>query len=184
MDKNTFTAGVVPGGLTDHTEIKIMICYVLTELDAPIAHDDLLEALTGKGYANYFECANALSDLLETKHVYQDLDNGYCVLDSGRKIAQTLIDDVPITIRERVLLSAKELARTTRNRKSHKVSIIEVESGYKVRCSVHDFSGNELFSVELDAPTRSMAQRIRENFVAKAEDVMRFCITTLIDEEL
>lgn len=184
MDKNTFTGGVVPGGLTDHTEIKILICFVLSELDTSVSHDDLLEALTGQGYANYFESANALSDLVEAGHLTQAQNNTYCIMDTGRGIAKTLIGDVPLTVRERVLRSAKELVRRNRNRTSHKVAMIETESGYKVRCTICDTAGNELFALELDAPTKHIAQRIRENFVAYAEDIMRFCIVKLIEEEL
>lgn len=183
MDKNTFTGGVVPGGLTDHTEIKILICFVLSELDAPLSHDDLLEALAGKGDANYFESASALSDLVEMKHISQ-VDHTYSVLTSGKEIAKTLIGDVPFTVRERVLLAAKEFARRNRNRNYHKVSMVETDNGHKVRCTVCDSAGNELFAVELDAPTKRIAQRIRENFVAHAEDIMRFCIVNLVEEDL
>lgn len=184
MDKDTFTAGVVPGGLTDYTEIKILICYVLNELHAPLLHDDLLEALTRQGYVNYFESASALSDLLEAGHIAQDSESQYMILASGSEIAAVLAEDVPTTVRERVLLSAQELARRQRNRNVHKVAILETDLGYKVRCTVCDMAGNELFAVELDAPSKRVAQRIRENFVTYAEDLMRFSITKLVGEEL
>ena len=184
MENNTFTAGVVPGGLTDHSEIKIMLCYVIGKLTHPIGHDDLLEAFTSKGYANYFECADAISDLISAGHLCQSTDGLYSISSSGTEIAATLSEDLPFTVRERILTSANELARNNRNSKSHKATITEHNKGYTVRCTVNDSSGAELFAVELDASTQSMAQRIRDNFVAKAEDVMRYCITSLTDEDL
>ena len=184
MEKNTFTAGVVPGGLTDHSEIKIMFCYIVGKLDYPINHADLLEAFASKGYANYFECADALSDLVAAEHLYQDAEGFYSVKATGKEIADTLSEDLPFTVRERILAAASELARNTRNSKSHKAVITETKNGYSVRCTVNDSAGNELFAVELDAPSQRLAQRIRDNFVAKAEDVMRYCITSLTDEDL
>ena len=182
MDNNTFTAGVVPGGLTDHSEIKIMLCYVIGKLDHPIGHDDLLEAFTSKGYANYFECADAISDLISAGHLCHNANGLYSLMDSGNEIAATLAEDLPLTVCERILTSANKLARKTRNSASHKAVITENEKGYTVRCTVNDSSGTELFAVEIDASTQSIAQRIRDNFVAKAEDIMRYCITSLTDE--
>jgi len=184
MDNDTFTAGVVPGGLIDRTQIKILICHILNELEIPIFHDDLLEALTSKGFANYFECADALSELVEAKHIQQNDDRSYAILDQGRKNADILAGDVPLTVRERAFKSARDLAQRTRNLISHKVYVTEIENYFKVRCTICDSSGNELFAVELDAPTKSTAQRIRENFVQKAESVMRYCVTELVNEEL
>ena len=184
MDNNAFTAGVVPGGLTNYTEIKIMICYLLGALGQPFHHDDMLEALAGQGYANYFESAGALSDLLDAGHIAQDIDGRYTLRPSGSEIAQVLLDDLPVTVRERVLFRARELARLRRNQKSHRADITETENGFHVRCAVTDTAGHELFALELDAPSRSMAQRIRDNFVAHAEGIMRYCITTLTEEEL
>jgi hypothetical protein len=177
MERDTFTAGVVPGGLTDHKEIKILLCHVLCE-PGFMFHDDLLEALTGLGYANYFECADALAGLVAAGHIRQD-DTRYSILESGREIARTLIDDVPLTVRERVEGSARTLVRRARNRNSHKVGIIETDLGYRVRCTVCDSMGNELFAVELDAPNQRTAQVVRDNFVDQAEDIMRYCITIL-----
>lgn len=184
MDNNAFTAGVVPGGLTNHTEIKIMICYLLDALGQPFHHEDMLEALAGQGYANYFEGAGALSDLLDAGHIAQDADGCYTLRPSGGEIVQVLLDDLPATVRERALFRARELARLRRNQKSHRANITETAGGFQVRCAVTDSSGRALFALELETPSRSMAQRIRDNFIAHAEGVMRYCITTLTEEEL
>lgn len=182
MDKDTFTGGVVPGGLTDHTEIKILVCYILCEA-GPMTHDDMLEALAGHGYANYFESADALSGMLAAGHLSQE-GAVYSVTDTGRDIVRVLADDVPLTVRERALHSARDIARRARNRTSHKVGIAETETGFKVRCAVCEASGDEIFALELDAPSRSAAQRIRDSFVDNAEDIMRYCITKLSGEQL
>lgn len=182
MDKDTFTGGVAPGGLTDHTEIKILICFLLCEAGT-MTHDGILEALAGHGFANYFECADALSGMEAAGHIIRQ-DDSYTVTDSGRDIARLLIEDVPLTVRERALQSAHDIVRRTRMQNSHKVGIVETENGFKVRCTVCESSGNEIFALEMDAPSRSAAQHIRDNFVDHAEDIMRYCITKLSGEQL
>lgn len=182
MDKDTFTGGVMAGGLTDHTEIKILICHILCDV-GQLGRDDLLEALAGHGFANYFESADALSAMVAAGHIVQQEDV-YTVTDSGREIAQVLLDDVPLTVRERALDIARKTARRARNRNSHKVGIIKTGTGYKVRCAVCEAAGNEIFALEVEALSRSAAQNIRDRFIDNAEDIMRYCITTLSGEQL
>ena len=66
-----FRAGVEPGGLTTDYEIKMLICYVLSELGRPMPISAMIETFVGEGLANYFETASAASGLagiLQLKH--------------------------------------------------------------------------------------------------------------------
>ena len=64
--EETFTAGIRPGGLTEGREIRILICYILSELSEPMSFDEMTEAILSDGTANYFEFADALAELRET----------------------------------------------------------------------------------------------------------------------
>ncbi|MEG2525160.1 MAG: DUF4364 family protein, partial [Oscillospiraceae bacterium] len=68
---------MIPGGLIENSQIKILVCYVVGALRQPLSHDGLLEALSGRGYANYFECANAISELIEAHHISLDEEGHY-----------------------------------------------------------------------------------------------------------
>ena len=63
MERDAFTAGVEPGGLNSTNEIKILCCYLISEMQRPVPHDLLVEALTVSGLVNYFEVASAISEL-------------------------------------------------------------------------------------------------------------------------
>lgn len=182
MANNTFTAGVVPGGLTDHSEIKILICCVLQSLEGPINHDDLLAALTFKGYANYFECADAVTDLLAAGHIAQNEEGAYSLLESGASIAQTLQRDIPRTVLERVREKAQNLYRHTANKKYHLADIVKRERDLLVDCRVCSADGSELFGLRVPAPDKAAAQRIREAFIDEAEHLFRFTMQTLTGE--
>jgi len=184
LDQNTFTAGVVPGGLTDHGRIKILICHVLSNLEFCIHHDDLMEALTGIGQANYFECANALVELLSDGMIYQDENLLYGVLAAGREIDDDLSGiGLPLTVKERVLEYARQLQKSSRNRNTHLCHFIDTPDGSIVRCEIRDHNGRELFALEMEANSPIHAERIYNNFVAKAEDILRHCVFMLAEEE-
>ena len=54
-----FTAGVKPGGLTDDTQIRILLCY-LVKTAGPLTRDTLQGALLQEQLVNYFEFADAV----------------------------------------------------------------------------------------------------------------------------
>lgn len=178
MDNNAFTAGVVPGGLTTHREIKILICCILATLDAPFRHDMLLDALTMEGLVNYFEAADAISDLIELGHICE-IDGRYVITSTGRQISDALTSDVPLTVRERALSKSARLFRRQVNLEQHHVDIIQREDGFIVRGTISDF-GSELFAVEVYAPNRLHAENIRDNFVDKGADIMRDALSRLV----
>ena len=178
MDNKAFTAGVVPGGLTTHREIKILICCILTTLDAPFKHDLLMDALTAEGMVNSFEAADAVSDLIDLGHV-TETSGKYQISDTGREIADLLRTDVPLTVRERVLAKSARLFRRQVNIEQHHVEITERDGGFVVRGSIGDF-GVELFAVEVYAPNRIHAENIKDNFIDKGADVMRDALSRLI----
>ncbi len=183
LNNDTFTAGVVPGGLTDHTEIKILLCCVLRAVGEPVAKDVLLEALTDQGYANYFECADALSDLEAAGHLRSE-NELFSVTACGADIASQLCADVPLTVRERVTARTAALHARKKKEQSHQTEIIRRDVDYLVACRLCDSAGVELFSLRLAAPTLDIARRIRDTFIDDAEAIVRDNTERLTGEKL
>ena len=183
MANDAFTAGVVPGGLNSHSEVKILICYLLQALTQAVPHDELVTSLTSKGLVNYFEIAGALSELQEAGHILQD-DNGYRITETGKQIAAMLGDDLPLTVRERALDEVRYAVDYALKKQQNLVEIRDAENGFEVECTVSDEAAGPLFSVTLYAPSRKAALTIRQNFIEKAEEVLRYNISLLTGEEL
>ncbi len=183
MAQNTFTAGVVPGGLTANAEIKILICHVLREIAQPISREDLLEALTARGYANYFECTQALGDLLETGHVARDARGMLSATESGKETAELLASDVALTVRERAVQQARILARRSSPQNAARTELSRLEAGgYRLRCTLNDKEG-EVFALELLAPAMPQAKRMQEVFSDNAEEIVRALYSRLTGGE-
>ncbi|MEG2258822.1 MAG: DUF4364 family protein, partial [Oscillospiraceae bacterium] len=166
-----------------NSEIKILICHVLCEIAMPISRDDLLDSLSGRGYANYFECADALSDLINASHITEDDHGMYLISQSGKEIAALLSEDVALTVRERVVQQALVLARRSSRQNFNKSEITKLDNGYLLRCSVSD-KDSEIFALELIAPTKADAQLMRDNFTDRAEDIVSSIYTMLMDQQL
>ena len=69
MKSNVFTGGVNLLGLKSKNDIKLLICYLLASIDAPLSKEDIITILQDNELANYFEINDAISDLLDNNNI-------------------------------------------------------------------------------------------------------------------
>lgn len=167
MDLNAFTAGVEPGGLNKTHEIKILVCYLLTNIGQHMTLPQINEALLKRGLVNYFELADAMSDLLESGHLtIRDVINDndlYEVTPLGIQTAKEFGNSLPLSIREKALRSATALLARQKNERENVVTIDKVQDGYVVNMIISDI-GSDLMNLSLFMPTEVEAEVIKRRF--------------------
>ena len=52
MEFDAFTGGVEPGGLRTKNQIRILICYLLSSVDAPLSRQDIIGIMQDNGLSN------------------------------------------------------------------------------------------------------------------------------------
>ena len=113
MEFDAFDEGIELGGLRNRDEIRLLICYILRAVDAPISKQNLNDSMLQDGLANYFEINQAISELLKNGTIDMDIDeNGEELLtatEKGKDIADTLETSLPKTVREKAVNSAIKL---------------------------------------------------------------------------
>ena len=70
---DAFTAGVRPGGLTNSTEIRLLLCYLVKNA-GPITRTEIENALMEEALVNYFEIGSCLDDIARQQLVTADGD--------------------------------------------------------------------------------------------------------------
>ena len=173
-------AGYQPG-----SEIKIALDAAASEWckNGSYIQPKSGRTMTSDGLVNYFEIAGALSELQEAGHILQ-ADNGYRITETGKQIAAMLGDDLPLTVRERALEEVRYAVDYALKKQQNLVEIRDTENGFEVECTVSDEAAGPLFSVTMYAPSRKAALTIRQNFIEKAEELLRYNISLLTGEEL
>ena len=73
-----FSAGVRPGGLTDDTQIRMLLCY-LVKVAGPVKRETMQGALLQEQLVNYFEFADALAEVEKQQLVTVDEDGRYTI---------------------------------------------------------------------------------------------------------
>ena len=115
------------GGMSDKTDIKVFILYIMDCIDYPLEYDVIRELAAQNGYVGDFDFAECFSQLLELGHVLEDTENGikyYIVSSTGRMVATELQSNLLLSIREKSLKSAMRYL-SFRKRKAEMASSVE-----------------------------------------------------------
>lgn len=162
---DAFLAGVEPGGLTNVQEIRILLCYMLQSVAAPIPRDALTDIITAGGMANYFDTEDAIEELIRLQHLVE-ADRKIATTVTGAQIGQSLKVRVPYTLRQRSVEAALKLLKRYEVQRDNKVDIRKLEEGgYAITCAVQD-RGRDLLSVTLRVADNLQAEQIKEHFLA------------------
>ena len=168
---DAFTAGVRPGGLTNSTEIRLLLCYLVKNA-GPITRAEIENALMEEALVNYFEIGSCLDDIAKQQLVVVDGDR-YTITDKGRKVAQELAYDLPRSVREKAV--AAVLRSQTRIRE-------KADGHCSVRCQVKALD-SELFCLDIGTPDRLSAELVKKQFILKGNEIYQMLITKLTEEE-
>jgi len=178
MRRDAFTGGVDPGGLWVQNDVRILICYILASVQAPLAQEDLCRIVQGKGLANYFETGDALAALERLGHVRRE-GEGYTVTETGREIAARLDAELPVAVRDKALEAALTLLAEAQARREHKVEVEDLPNGCQTTCRIGGGGGTDLLRVSLYVPDRAQAQLVEERFYQNPDRIYRLVLAAL-----
>ena len=160
---DAFSAGVKPGGLFSYQEIKILICYMLMGIPAPLPRKSILDILSGEEMANFFEAEAAIDELIRQNHL-EEKDDLLLLTETGKQVATTLASRIPFTLREQSIQAALRLLLRKQRERDNTVTVEKREHGRDVICTIHE-ADEALMSVSLRVADDLQANLIRENFL-------------------
>lgn len=179
MEKDAISVGVGKGGLKSTAEIKILVLYLLMNVDEPVPSNQIADLLHIEGIANTFEVNEAFYQLYKNELIdeVEDAKENYIINEKGRDVGQTLQSSVPFTVREKSVRLLKKMLQRNRHMKETDIVISHENDGtIKITCSAIE-NGNVIMSFSLQAADDAQAIRIRENYLDDPALVYR----TLID---
>ena len=164
-----FTAGVKPGGLTDDTQIRILLCY-LVKTAGPLTRDTLQGALLQEQLVNYFEFADALADVEKQHLVAIDEESQYSITKKGSTVADTLALDLPRTVCESAIRAVMQIQSWRHKAAMNRARVEEEDGEYTVWCAIGDL-GSDVFRLQLAMPDKLTAETIKNNFTAHGSEI-------------
>lgn len=184
MNGDASSAGVKRGGLINIAEIRILICYLLSNVTQPVCGQNLAEILYHDGIANYFEVDDAISELIKGGliELVEGTTDRYVITKSGADAATTLKTTVPFTIRQRAYNATVRMLAAERNYAETKFSIEKKDKGCIVSCSAYD-RDMELVTVRVLVADENQANNIKDKFVTNPSEVCRKIIDFILDNK-
>lgn len=177
MEYDAFTGGIEPGGLRSKNDIRILICYILQSVNAPLSGEDIIAVLQKHNLVNYFEASDAISSLVKHGNIKQEGES-YVLCETGREIAESLDTSLPLSVRDKVLEAAFKLLARAKNERDNKVEIKETEGGYKVTCHISD-GQSDMMTLSLRVPDERQAKLVKECFYADPTRVYELMLAAL-----
>ncbi len=178
---NAFTAGVKPGGLTNHTEIRLLLCYLIQSVSG-LTRTEIENALLEEELVNYFEIPPALDDILTQALVFKE-GEAYFITEKGQKVAREIAYDLPTSVRESAVSAV--IRKQTWNKKSaeYHAIITELPDGqYSITCTIAGMS-TEAFCLNLTMPNLLTAELIRDRFILHGSEVYALLLNKLSESE-
>lgn len=178
MSYSSFNEGVRPGGLTTGTQVRILLCYILDNVKAPLTRSLLETVLLEGALANYFVLADSLAQLVEQGLATLDDGGAYILTSAGRTVAQSLEEDLPRSVKEAAINGVIAAQQHATNAAANKSEVVTTSTGRAVRCTIADETG-ELFSMQLYMPDQLTAESARRLFAQNGSHVYRLVLAAL-----
>jgi len=168
LEKDAVSAGVSEiGGLFSTTEIRVLICYILSSINEPVPGRLLADILHFEGIANCFEVNDTIDYLCKKGQLklYDQADDTYIATNSGKDVAETLKSVLPFTVKNQALAAALKMVSRFKNTKETDIKISREGDKTFITCSAID-NGEAFMSIKLLVTDEEQALFIKEKFLS------------------
>lgn len=178
---DALTQDVGIGGVRSKLGIRVLLCYILKNVNSSVSRTAFSEILTSTELVNFFEINPALDSLYETglaERVSKEDDDYFTITKDGISVAEKLQTDIPLVAREKALTVAFTVVARERLKGTVDYKIEKTESGCYVTLTVCD-AGEIMMQTKLFAADYLQAQLVGENFMKAPEKLYSGIIDAL-----
>ena len=169
------------GFIHDKLDTKFLILYIMARVAAPIDFPTLTDLTMIDEGVDYFEFAEAVSELVETGHLTHQLDL-YAITDKGRKNGSVCETSLPYSVRTKCSGKLAKLNAVLRRDAQVRTEVIAREDGTDMlRLALNDDTGN-LLTLELFCPSREQAENLAAGFRSRPEHIYNGILDLLLLE--
>ena len=166
-------------------ENKVLILYVLNNINKPITSDALYNIITSSIELNYFYFQQFLLDLIESKYIvrYQkETQNVYEITESGKNTLNLTLDILPGIQKLKIDTNFKNNMDKIENQESVVAEYIpKSENEYEINCKIIENS-EIIFEIKTLAYSREQAQKIVDNWKKNASKIYPNIIDIITNE--
>ena len=165
----------MPQRLYKDEEIKLIILYLLNELNDELDFQTLSEIIVWDGSISYFVFSQCFDELLKTGAIEKiqkdETDEPLFAISSfGKEFISEAKESILSFVKERIMRSATRLLAFKKDGTNVKTSIEQKHPGYQLSCSISNKSFT-LLEINMYLDNLEEAELLQRNFEIKAERV-------------
>lgn len=170
------------GKLYEKGDIKLLILYVLKNINRAVSPNNLNDIFLSSGLVDYFLLAECINELVKSGHLSIDTEENLAVPTRlGLQTADTISKTLPLYARERAMKSALETLTVISRNSQTVCNTEETPEGLKVTLKIVE-ANTELFGITLLVPSEVQAHIITERFKKSPEIIYKKAISLLTSE--
>lgn len=174
------------GGLKDKNDVKILILFLLKNINYPLTITNISDILIRYGQANYFDITDGLEELVSNffaeKIENEDGVTHYHPTGQGIKFAEELYSLLPSSVREKTMRSALKTLSNIKRESQIITDLQKTDYGYLVNCQIKD-EELDIFKFSLYVPNDIQAHIVQKNFKNNPEYIYKSLIELLTKED-
>lgn len=169
---------------TSITTYKLLILYMIDVINYPLSNAQISDFILGRGYTDYFNVQQAISDLLDSGMIESTKvlhSTRYTLTKEGSETINLLSVQIPSAIREdaRMYLAENDFSIREINSFSMNYEKLENEE-YLVHLKV-DENHIPLIEITLSVPSEDAAKQMCDNWKNCSQEIYSHIFSTLIN---
>ena len=169
------------GFIHDKLDVKLLVLYIMARIAAPIDFATLTDLSMCDSGVDYFQCAEAVSELLASGHLTL-AEECYSITDKGRRDSAAGEDSLSPVVRRRCDQRLGPLNQALKRKAQVRAEVVPQSDGFTVRLTMDDEAGT-LFSLSLLAPSREDGERISGQFLSHPDRVYNGILGVLLTND-
>lgn len=169
---DAFPVDDTKNGIRSTEKIKILVCYIMNTVKAPLSRSLIQSVLYDNGIANYFEISQAVDDLLGVNAIEASgSENGEALFEineKGIKIAEELEKELSVYIKNKAVKAAMLTLLYEKRKKENHVEITKL-SDKRYRLDITMYSGmekdDELLKASVYVTDAVQAEAMKNSFI-------------------
>ena len=164
------------------TLYKLMVLYMLDQVNLPLTGSQLSEFFLGKEYSSWFTLQEVLQSLeesgfLSSSHVGNSTHYG--ITDDGRQTLTFFADEIFPSVKADMDGFIAENKFRMRSEASVTADYYRPEGGdYVVHCTIRE-GKSDLFSMDISVPDEAAARAMSANWKARAQSIYGYVLNNL-----
>lgn len=179
---DALSEGVAPGGLRSKMDIKLLILYLLDQLETALPVRIVSDVITDRELANYFEAMDAISELQETGNLTVSSIDGQealTITEKGTSAVEYVEEDLPKSVRDTALETARRFLRLDRHAKENDVTITPDGDGFNVSFSLKT-GDTKLMELNMYVVSRDQAELLKDHYLEDPTHLYSSILTALM----